>query len=109
MIGPDVIRTELPLDRLIQKIQSYKRVSSARLHPLLCAFTSAESVSYCEQRESRTQEVSGKFRSLLLDVFRRDYPEGKPFEVDRSAVIKYKEKVAAGVLRLSSAINRLIV
>ena len=57
-IIPETLRIEeeiwqdLPLDRTIQKIQLYQRVFSTRLHPLLCALTSAKLVAYKEQRES---------------------------------------------------------
>jgi len=107
-LGPDLISLELPLDRLIQQIQSYKRVSSSRLHPLLCALTSAKEVSYREQREFLNGEVSGKFRSLFLDVFGRDYPEGRFFTVDRSAVVAYKTKTATQIGRLRENLSNLL-
>ncbi len=85
----------MPLDRTIQEIQLYRKVFSTRLHPLLCALTSAEQVAYREQREERDcrGQPSGKFRSLLLDVFGRTFPEEQFFEVDRAAVALYKVKV----------------
>ena len=79
--------TELPLDRTIQAIQLHKNVYSARLHPLLCALTSAELVAYAEQPSKQMPDiVSGKFRSMLIDIFGRSYPEKKFFIVDRDAV-----------------------
>jgi hypothetical protein len=107
-VGPDLISQEVPLDRLIQRIQSCKRVSSGRLHPLLCALTSAEEVSYREQREFLNGEASGKFRSLFLDVFGRDYPESRFFRVDRDAVIAYKARTATHIRKLRETLSGLL-
>jgi tetratricopeptide (TPR) repeat protein len=102
-VGRDV-RNNLPLDRTIQQIQSYRRVFSPWLHTLLCAFTSAEEVAYREQREASTGEISGKFRSLLIDVFGRTFPEEQFFAVDRQRVMAYKVKVQKGVAELRRAL-----
>jgi hypothetical protein len=99
-IGDDVW-DELPLDRVIQQIQRHKNVFSARLHPLLCALTSAELVGYQEQRETGSPLiVAGKFRGMLTDIFGRTYPERKFFEVDRAAVMRYKARVRDNIARL---------
>ena len=98
---------ELPLDRTIQNIQQHRRVFSTRLHPLLCALTSAEEVGYRDPRELNGQ-TSGKFRSMLLDVFGRDYPEDRLWQVDRRAVVAYKAKVAQGVSRLARDLAELL-
>ena len=98
---------DLPLDRTIQNIQRHKRVFSTRLHPLLCALTSAEQVGYRDPRELDGQQA-GKFRSMLLDVFGRDYPEDRLWPVDRRAVIAYKAKVAAGISLLARDLARLL-
>lgn len=82
-----------PLDRTIARIQLYKRVTSPRLHPLLCALTSAEEVAYAEQREFEGAGESGKFRSMLMDVFGRDLPPNRLWPVDRGAVLAYKAQV----------------
>ncbi len=85
---------DLPLDRTIQRIQRHRRVFSERLHPLLCALTSAAEVGYREQRESGDPALaSGKFRSLLLDVFGRTFSEGVMWRVDRERVVGYKARV----------------
>jgi hypothetical protein len=91
-IGAEAL-TEPHLDRMIQHIQLHKRVFSSRLHPLLCALTSAEQVAYAEQREMDGLTVSGKFRSLLNDVFSRSYPERVFWGVDRMRVALYKQAV----------------
>jgi len=100
-IPPEIIGEEVALDRMIQKIQSYQGVSSARLHPLLCALTSAHDVSYQEQRiEGYPDWASGKFRSLLYDIFGQTFEEGELFPVDRDAVVRYKMKVQSNMENL---------
>ena len=97
-----------PLDRVIQQIQAYRRVHSARIHPLLCALTSAEAVAYREQHEDPRGQVSGKFRSMLQDIFGRTYPEDKFFEVDRDAVRSYKVRVEGNVHALKQQVTTLL-
>jgi len=96
---------ELPLDRTIQRIQARRKVISTRLHPLLCALTSAQVVGYIEQREGPDRRtVSGKFRSLLMDVFGESYPEYEAWEVDRDKVASYKRRVRANTDALRAQI-----
>lgn len=104
----DEIWQDLPLDRTIQKIQAYRIVRSTRLHPLLCALTSAERVAYSEQRQAEPAGVSGKFRSLLYDVFGRDYPADVLFDVDRAKVAAYKATVSANVAALRAHIATVL-
>ena len=100
---------ELPLDRVIQQIQKHKLVISERLHPLLCALTSAERVAYQEQRESgNATAVSGKFRSMLIDVFGQTFPEGAVWKVDREQVAKYKTRVRHSTEELKRRIAILL-
>jgi hypothetical protein len=100
---------ELPLDRIIQQIQRHKNVFSARLHPLLCALTSAELAAYTEQREAGSPLiVTGKFRSMLIDIFGRTFPERQFFEVDRAAVSRYKARVHANVARMGERIDAIL-
>ena len=87
------IWNDLPLDRTIQRVQEYRNVVSQRLHPLLCALTSAERVAYAEQREDGSGQNSGKFRSLLVDIFGRTWPESSVFTFDREQVAAYRAKV----------------
>jgi len=91
-IPPQLKGMDLPLDRVIQRIQKYKRVSTARIHPMLCALTSALEVKYQEQHEQAGQ-ASGKFRAQLMDIFGRTFAEDRFFEVDRDAVRKYRTRV----------------
>jgi hypothetical protein len=107
-IGQEVWQ-DLPLDRTIDAIQQYTTVISPRIHPLLCAFTSAHQVAYREQHESSDLTcASGKFRSMLMDIFGRDYPEGELFAVDRQQVMRYKAKVATRIDELRSHLDRLL-
>lgn len=100
------IWNELPLDRAIQAIQRFPTVLSTRLHPLLCAMTSAQRVGYVEQRQQGY--LSGKFRAMLIDVFGRTFQEGELFEVDRNAVIGYKHLVNERVQKLRVALKRIV-
>ena len=84
---------DLPLDRAVQDIQQYRCVSSERLHPLLCALTSAEQITYTERRECSGATGSGKFRSMFLDIFGRTWPEATAFEFNRAAVAGYRSRV----------------
>ncbi len=85
-IGPET-GVELPLDRIIKIIQSHRQVYSARLAPLLCALTSADYAAYEEAASAQKPDiVSGQFRSMLIDIFGRSYPDKEVFMVDRDAV-----------------------
>jgi hypothetical protein len=107
-IGPEILET-LPLDRTIQQIQQYRRVFSTRLHPLLCALSSAAEVAYSEQLEGgQTGVMSGKFRSMLIDIFGRTYPEKNFFAVDRDAVARYKTHVRGNVRKVSAQLEAML-
>ena len=100
---------ELPLDRTIQLIQRHKNVYSTRLHPLLCALTSAELVAYAEQPfPDAPGIVAGKFRSMLIDIFGRSFPEKKFFIVDREAVKRYKSRVHGNVALVGQRIEAIL-
>jgi hypothetical protein len=107
-VPAEIKSQEAPLDRVIQRIQSYRRVNSARIHPLLCALTSADAVAYHEQHEDPNHQSSGKFRSMLIDIFGRTYPEGEFFDVDRAAVRAYKLRVERNVQALKQQIAGLL-
>lgn len=107
-IGDEILH-DLPLDRTIQQIQKYRQVFSTRLHPLLCALTSAETVAYSEQPdENQPLLISGKFRSMLIDIFGRTHPEKAFFAVDRSAVTRYKVRVHENVAVLRNEIAKIL-
>jgi hypothetical protein len=79
-------------------IQRHKRVFSSRLHPLLCALTSAETAAYAETPSAQAGGiVSGTFRSMLIDIFGRSYPERQFFLIERDAVARYKARVHRNV------------
>jgi tetratricopeptide (TPR) repeat protein len=105
-VGPE-IWNDLPLDRTIQTIQKYRTVVSGSLHPLLCALTSAEKVAYSEQKDPLGRP-SGKFRSLLMDVFGQTWPEDTLFEFDRDAVAGYRAKVLRNVAAMQGIIAELL-
>ncbi len=102
------IQQNLPLDRVIQRIHAYKKVYSERLHPLLCALTSAEEVAYRDQRESGSGQVAGKFQSMLVDIFGRTYPEGQFWKVDRPAVIRYRQNVVENAKNLEALLYKVL-
>jgi hypothetical protein len=82
-------------------------VFSPRLHPLLCALCSAELVAYQEQRPDG-REASGKFRSLFLDIFGADKPEGQFWPVDREAVVRYKLLVDRNIAQARRLVSTLL-
>lgn len=105
----DEIWQDLPLDRTIQQIERFKKVFSTRLHPLLCALTSAEMVSYTKQPAAgQTSIMSGKFRSMLIDIFDRTYPENEFFAVDRDAVARYKQRVHRNVATVGTQLEAIL-
>ena len=90
-------------------IQRHKRVFSSRLHPLLCALTAAETAAYAEAPSAQAPGiVSGTFRSMLIDVFGRSYPERQFFLIERDAVARYKARVHRNVALLRRRIATLL-
>ncbi|MBS0535942.1 MAG: methyltransferase domain-containing protein [Proteobacteria bacterium] len=107
-IGAD-IGPELALDRTIATIQRHRKVHSARLHPLLCALASAEYAAYSEEPSGQMPGiVSGKFRSMLIDIFGRAYPEQQFFMVDRDAVARYKARVHGNVAAMRERVAAML-
>jgi len=100
---------ELPLDRAIETIQRHKQVYSAAPLPFLCALTSAELAAYAEPpAEEMPGTVAGHFRSMLIDIFGRSYPEKEFFLVDRDAVTRYKARVHRNVTRVGERIEVML-
>ena len=105
----DEAADELALDRSIQTIQQHRQVYSSRLAPLICALTSAELAAYADERSADMPGVaSGKFRSLLIDIFGRSFPEKKFFMVDRDAVVRYKARVHRNVGQVRERIDTVL-
>jgi len=105
----DEMGVQRALDRAIQAIQRHKQVYSNQLHPLLCALTSAELVAYSDQSlDWMSHILSGNFRSMLIDIFGRSYPEHEFFMVDRDAVARYKARVHANVALLCDRIEAML-
>jgi hypothetical protein len=100
---------DFPLDGAIQIIQRHKQVYSSGLHPLLCALTSAQLAAYAEEASQQMPGiVSGKFRSMLVDIFGRTYPEKQFFMVDRDAVMRYKARVHRNVGKVAERIEAML-
>jgi hypothetical protein len=99
------IGAEPPLDSTIRTIQRHKQVYSVLPTPLLCALTSAEIAAYGEPPGPQPDLASGQFRSMLIDIFGRAYPEKKFFLVDRDAVARYKARVHRNVTRVGARIG----
>lgn len=103
------VRVDHALDRAIQVIQCHKNVYSTRLYPLLCALTAAENVAYAEQPSAQMPGVvSGEFRSMLIDIFGRSYPEKQFFAIDRDAVRRYKARVHHNVAAVRERIDSIL-
>lgn len=93
----------------IETIQRHKRVHAATPAALLCALTAAETAAYAEpQAADMPGAASGQFRSMLIDIFGRSYPEGEFFLVDRDAVARYKARVHRNVAALRARIDALL-
>ena len=99
---------DLPLDRAIRTIQQHKQVYSTEPAALLCALTSAELAAYAEVSSRQPDLAAGQFRSMLIDVFGRAYPEKKFFMVDRDAVVRYKARVHRNVAKVGSRIGAIL-
>jgi hypothetical protein len=52
--------------------------------------------------------VAGNFRSMLIDIFGRSYPEKDFFLVDRDAVARYKSRVHRNVARVGERIDAVL-
>lgn len=94
---------ELAIDRAIATIQRHRQVYAAAPAPFLCALTSAELAAYADS--AGPVPAAGQFRSLLIDIFGRSYPEKKFFMVDRDAVARYKAWVHRNVANVRARIE----
>ncbi|MGE5149028.1 MAG: hypothetical protein ACM3II_02810 [Rhodospirillaceae bacterium] len=99
---------ELALDRAIRTIQRHKQVYSTEPAALLCGLTSAELAAYAEIPSQQPHLSAGQFRSMLIDVFGRAYPEKKFFLVDRDAVVRYKARVHRNVAAVGARIDAIL-
>jgi len=99
---------ELALDRAINTIQKHKQVYSTVPAALLCALTSAELAAYAEMPAQQPDLAIGQFRSMLIDVFGRAFPEQKFFLVDRDPVTRYKARVHRNVAKVGARIGSIL-
>jgi SAM-dependent methyltransferase len=90
----------------VEIIQRHKQVFATSPQTLLCALTSAELAAYRERPAAEMPGVvSGNFRSMLIDIFGRGYPEKDYFLVERDAVARYKARVHRNVAILRERIE----
>ena len=75
---------------------------------LLCALTSADLAAYAEVPAQQPDLSTGQFRSMLIDVFGRTWPQQKFFLVDRDAVIRYKTRVHQNVSKIGARIAAIL-
>jgi hypothetical protein len=99
---------EFALDRAISTIQLHRQVYSTVPTALLCALTAAELAAYAEQPAQQPDLAAGQFRSMLIDIFGRTYPQQKFFLVDRDAVIRYKMRVDHNVAKIGARIGAIL-
>ena len=66
-------------------------------------------MAYSEQPAAdRPSLMSGKFRSMLIDIFGRSYPEKSLFAVDRDAVTRYKARVRGNVENVRTELEKML-
>jgi hypothetical protein len=84
----------------IAAIRRHRNIFTTDRAALLCALTTADVACW------RSKELGGsaEFRSMLLDVFGRSYPEGEYFLVDRDPVQRYRARVHANIAVLRERI-----
>jgi hypothetical protein len=99
---------ELAFDRAIHTIQQHRQVYSTVPAALLCALTSAELAAYAQMPLQQPDLAAGQFRSMLIDVFGRSFPEQKFFMVDRDAVTRYKARVHRNVAKVGVRIGSIL-
>jgi hypothetical protein len=93
----------------IEAIQRHKQVYSVSPQPFLCALTSAELAAYAESPVAEMPgAAAGHFRSMLIDIFGRNYPEKEFFLVDRDAVTCYKAHIHRNVMRVGERIEAIL-
>ena len=65
-------------------------------------------MAYTEQRGLDGVEASGKFRSMLFDIFGRTYPENTLCGFDREKVRTYKNEVNLAVQGLREDLHQVL-
>lgn len=108
LIGGNV-GADSDLATTIAFIQRHAGIFTTQPAALLCALAAAETAAWCEAPDSRLPGLaSGDFRSLLIDVFGRSFPEKDFFLVDRDAVMRYKSRVRANIEDVRAKIAGLL-
>lgn len=97
------------LAQTVAFIQRHTSIFTTQPAALLCALGAAETAAYAEAPDSRLPGLaSGEFRSLLVDIFGRSFPEKDFFLVDRDSVMRYKVRVHSEVVAMRERIAGLI-
>ena len=99
---------EFALDRAISTIQQHRQVYATVPAALLCALTSADLAAYAETPAQQPDLSAGQFRSMLIDIFGRTWPQQKFFLVDRDAVTRYKTRVHQNVSKIGARIGAIL-
>jgi hypothetical protein len=99
---------EFALDRAISTIQQHRQVYSTVPAALLCALTSADLAAHAEVPVQQPDLSAGQFRSMLIDIFGRTFPQQKFFLVDRDAVIRYKMRVHRNVAKIGARVGAIL-
>ena len=102
-LNEDALR-DLPLDRSITAIQRHSAVFARAPAPFLCALNSADTIAYADD----PSVPSGEFRSLLIDIFGRSFPDNDFFQVDREAVLRYRSRVHRNIGLMRARIDALL-
>ena len=98
-----------PLDRTIQYIQQHKKRSIRRGSTHCFApFLRPKVVGLEQPAEDATSFVSGKFRSMLIDIFGRTFQEKAFFAFDRDAVARYKKRVRRNVAAVGARLEAIL-
>lgn len=92
----------------VARIQRQRQLSTGDVDIFTCALTSASEVGYCEVRDPDTWQPSGRFRSVLMDVFGECPPEGRLFSPHRDAVVAYKERMQARARDLAGVLQKAL-
>ena len=99
---------EFALDRAISTIQQHRQVYATVPPALLCALTAADLAAYAELPVQQPDLAAGQFRSMLIDIFGRSYPQQKFFLVERDAVIRYKMRVHRNVAKIGARVAAIL-
>ncbi|WP_439817005.1 hypothetical protein [Zavarzinia sp. CC-PAN008] len=102
------VMARTPPHELEATLTRHRMVMARTPAALALALPSAHYVAYAEDRALGSRVFSGAYRSLLMDVFGRNYPENQLFEVDRSAVAAYKLRTRLMIDQAQAIVGQLV-